>query len=109
MEQLAYFHCRDLDKMCLDCEFGSCVGNTTVCVCDDSYSQSEEMFTFTGFDCATPNFVSCLPCNTRQDVINTLYTTSLILNSVVLFGMVGSFRSLVMFRRYMFVLSSVSL
>ena len=94
--------------MCLDCGFGTCVGNTTVCVCNAPYSQSEEMFTFTDFECLAADFRTCLPCVTHVDVIDTLYVVSLVLNSLVLLGMIGTFRSLIMFRRYIFVLSSVS-
>ena len=74
-------------KMCLDCAFGSCNGNTTECVCQPPYTQTREMFVFPpGFVCLEANIEACLPCDINGDAVVVLFVL----------GAVSSFLALVL-------------
>lgn len=74
--------------MCIDCAFGSCLGNSTRCVCDAPYSQSLEMLVYEDIPCFETDRISCLPCDVRVDVVQILYTIGAIVAAVVAVYMV---------------------
>lgn len=95
--------------MCFDCGFGMCLEtmNSSICVCNAPYSQSAELFIFQNVSCGAENFLQCLPCNTRNDILFGVYLAIVISHFLILLRLFTAFRHVRQLKRNMFLLSSV--